>query len=152
MTPILTHKLTRDRLSAIAALVYNGKQRGRLLVQAQEKTFNSAGVIGFLRHLLRQFRGKLLVVWDGARIHRNRAVKAFLASSEGRRLKVESLPGYAPELNPVEMVWRYLKRVEMRNLRCWDLGHLRGALRQAIARLRHKKQVLLGCLRKPGLT
>jgi putative transposase len=145
------HHLTRDHLSAICALVHNGRQKGRLLVQVRDKAFCGQSMIGFLLHLLRHLKGKLLVIWDGAPIHRSKAVQAFLASPAARRLRVERLPGYAPELNPVEAVWQYLKRVELRNLCCNDLVHLRTEWRKAVARLRHKTKVLLGCLCKPRL-
>ncbi len=44
-------------------------------------------------------------------------------------------PGYAPELNPDEGIWQYLKRVELRNVCCRSLQHLRDALRDAAIRL-----------------
>jgi hypothetical protein len=110
----VAHQLTRDHLSVICALVQNGKRKGRLLMQVRDRAFCGQSVIGFLLHLLGQLKGKLLVIWDGASIHRSKAVQAFLASPVARRLRVERLPGYAPELNPVEAVWQYLKRVELR--------------------------------------
>jgi hypothetical protein len=57
-------------------------------------------VVEFLKALLEQFEGKLLVIWDGAPIHRSKNVKEFLAEGGARRLQLERLPGYAPELNP----------------------------------------------------
>ncbi len=149
-TPLLRVPLARDHLSAICALVQNGRQRGRLLMQIREKAFCGATVVVLLRHLLRHLKGRLLVLWDGSPIHRSKVVKKFLASAEARRLRVERLPGYAPELNPVEGVWRYLKRVELRNRCCRDLLHLRAELGKVLARLRHKTEVLLGCLRQAG--
>jgi transposase len=149
-TPILRHRLTRDHLSCIGALVQNGSRRGRLLTQVREKAFRGGGVVEFLRHLLRQFAGRLLVVWDGSPIHRSKLVQRFLSSPEATRLRVERLPAYAPELNPVEGIWRYLKRVELRNQCCGDLEHLRSELRKAVARLRHRRPVLEGCIRLPG--
>ena len=56
----------------------------------------------------------MLVIWDGAPVHRSRAVKERLAQDAARRIQPEQLPGYAPELNPDEGVWRYLKRVELK--------------------------------------
>jgi len=62
------------------------------------------------------------------------------------------LPGYAPDLNPDEGVWKHLKCVELKNL-CWQsLLELRAELGKAKERLRHKKKhVILGCIRQPGL-
>src|SRR3712207_5909604 len=100
--------------------------------------------------LLRQIPGKLLVIWDGSPIHRGGAVKDFLAGGASRRLKLEQLPGYAPDLNPDEGIWKHLKCVELKNLCCESLSELKVELRKAKERLRHKKHVILGCIRKPG--
>ncbi len=137
-TPVLRVPLTHDHLSAISALT----ARGRVLMQVQEEAFRGPRVVRFLKHLLRQIPGKLLVIWDGAPIHRSKVVKAFLAEGGVERLWLEQLPAYAPELNPVEGVWRYLKRVCLRNVCCRALSELRYELRLATANLRHKAQVL----------
>ena len=48
-------------------------------------------------------------------------VKEFLAGAWDRGVRIERLPPYAPDLNPVEGAWQHLKLVEMRNLVCLDL-------------------------------
>ncbi len=55
---------------------------------------------------------------------------------------MERLPGYAPDLNPVELVWRYLKHVALRNMCCEALDELQYELRLAIAKVRHKRDML----------
>jgi transposase len=107
-------------------------------------------VVGFLKHALRQISGKLLVVWDGSPIHRAKVVKEFLKSGAASQLQLEQLPGYAPELNPDEGIWKHLKYVELKNLCCQSLSELRRELRKAKERLRHKKHVILGCIRQTG--
>src|SRR5215210_2603023 len=86
----------------------------------------------------------LLVIWDGSAIHRSRAVKDFLASGASLGLQLEQLPGYAADLNPDEGFWKHLKCVEPKN------PQLRVELGKAKERLRHKKHVILGCIRQPG--
>ena len=56
----------------------------------------------------------------------------------------------APDLNPDEGIWQYLKRVELRNLSCENLDHLRCELRKAKERLRHKTDIIRACIRQPG--
>ena len=97
-----------------------------------------------------QIPGKLLVIWDGSPIHRGAAVKDFLTSSRASRLQLEQLPGYAPDLNPDEGIWKHLKGVELKNLCCKSLSELKVELRKAKERLRHKRDVILGCIRQPG--
>lgn len=137
-TPILRVPLTRDHLSAISALTATG----RILMQVQDEAFRGPRVVRFLKHLLRHIAGNVLVIWDGAPIHRSKVVKAFLAEGGAERLWLERLPAYAPELNPVEGVWRYLKRVQLRNVCCRTLSDVRYELRLATANLRHKAQLL----------
>ena len=100
--------------------------------------------------MLAAIPGKLLVIWDGAPIHRCRAVKEYLARGAARRLRLEQLPGYAPELNPDEGVWRSLKRVELKNVVCADLGHLRREFWAAVQRLLAKPAVLRACVKEVG--
>jgi len=146
-TPILHEQLTRDHLSVISAITLEGK----LFMMEQERSFKSPDVVRFLKHLLRKIPGKLLIIWDGSPIHRGRAVKGFLASGAARRVQLEQLPGYAPELNPDEGIWKHLKCVELKNVCCRSLSELKVELRKAKERLRHKTNVILGCIRQPGL-
>jgi hypothetical protein len=97
-TPLLHAPLTHDHLSAISGLTH----AGRLFLQVQERPFRGPDIVRFLQHLLCQESGKLLVIWDGAPIHRAQVVRDFLAQGAAARLHLEQLPGYAPELNPDE--------------------------------------------------
>ncbi len=112
--------------------------KGKLYMIEQEKAFKGEDVVRFLKHLMhlmRRIPGKLLVIWDGSPIHRSRAIKDFLANGAARRLQLEQLPGYAPDLNPDEGIWRHLKCVEMKNLCCQSLAELKVELRKAKERL-----------------
>ena len=57
---------------------------GKLYMIEQDRAFKGEDAVRFLKHLLRQIPGKLLVVWDGSPIHRAGAVKNFLASGAAR--------------------------------------------------------------------
>lgn len=143
-TPTLRVPLTRDHLSAISGITPDG----RLFLHVQQDSIRSPHVVAFLRQLLRQVPGKLLVVWDGAPIHRSQVIQQFLAAGAAKRLHLERFPAYAPELNPDEGIWQYLKHVELRNLPSptrWDLDH---EVRLAARRLRRKRHVIQGCIRQ----
>ena len=140
-TPILKVPLTRDHLSAIGGIT----AEGRLFMQTQERAYRAEGVVAFLRVLLRKIKGQLLVIWDGSPIHRAKVIKEFLAQGAAKRLHLERLPGYAPDLNPQEGVWNLLKRRELKNLCCQSLSHLRQELVRAKERLRHRRDVLRSC-------
>lgn len=68
-----------------------------------EANFDNVAVADFLRHLLKHLRGCVIVLWDNGRCHRGDAIRALLRRS--RRLRLEALPPYAPELNPDEGIW-----------------------------------------------
>ncbi len=143
---MLRAPLSYDHLSVISALTPDG----RLFTRVQEQAFRGPAIVAFLRQLLRQVRGKLLVIWDGAPIHRCQVVKEFLAAGAAQRIHLEQLPAYAPELNPDEGVWNLLKRVELRNRCCQDLDELRWELGLAIRRLRRRTDRLLACFHRAG--
>jgi transposase len=145
-TPVLRTPLTRDHLAAIRAVTPDG----RLSTHIQPEAFRGPAIVAFLRQLLRQVRGKLLVIWDGAPIHHCQPVKDFLAAGAAKRLHLERLPGYAPDLNPDEGVWNLLKRGELNNRCCRDLDDLHWELRLAIRRLQRKPQLLAACYRQCG--
>jgi transposase len=146
-TPILKEHLSRDHLSAMSAITLD---EGKLYMIEQERAFKGKDVVRFLKHLMHQIPGKLLVIWDGSPIHRGEAVKDFLARGAASRLQLEQLPSYAPDLNPDEGVWKHLKCVELKNLCCQSLAELKVELRKAKERLRHKRDVILGCIKQPG--
>lgn len=140
-TPVLRVPLSWDHLSVISAITPAGK----LYLMIQTEAFTGPAIVRFLMHLLHHLPGKLLIIWDGLPAHHGAAVRDFLAQGGTERLHLERLPGYAPDLNPDEGIWRYLKGVELRNLCARDLSHLHHELRKAAARLRHKPHVIQAC-------
>jgi transposase len=146
-TPILREWYTRDHLSAISAL----SPEGKLYFHAQDHSMNSVDVVAFLAHLLREVPGRMIIIWDGAPIHRSQVIKTFLANGAAQRMHLERLPAYAPELNPGEGLWAQLKGVELRNVCCFNLPHLRHELRDAVKRVRRKPRVLQGFFHGAGL-
>jgi transposase len=146
-TPILREWGTRDHLSAISAISLAGK----LYFHCQDHALNSTDVVAFLEHLLREVQGRMILIWDGAPIHRSQVIREFLANGAAQRLHLERLPAYAPELNPDEGVWQQLKGVELRNVCCVDVPHLHDELRSAVKRVRRKPRIIQGCFQGAGL-
>jgi len=146
-TPLLRVPLIWEHLSVIAAITPDGK----LYTYTQDKAFKGEHIVPFLKHLLRHIAGPLLIVWDGLPAQHGQAVKDFLRRGAAKRIHFEPLPPYAPDLNPAEGIWQYLKQVEMKNLCCHNLLELRRELRQAIARLRHKIAIIRSCMARVHL-
>jgi transposase len=146
-TPVLRVFQTRDHLSAMSGITPGGA----LFTMVRDDAMNGADSVRFLKHLLIQTERRLLVIWDGSPIHRGEEVKAYLANGAAKRIHLERLPGYAPDLNPDEGTWQYLKRVELRNMCCLDLPHLHHELDLAILRLRRKPDMVRSFFAGAGL-
>ena len=142
-TPVIEEKAGKEHLSLIAAMAPNGQ----LHVGGQDKAYNSEDVIGFLEYLCRRYRRKnLILIWDGATIHRSQAIKEFLARKKGR-IHLVALPGYSPELNPVELLWSHLKR-ELKNRVFLNLADLAEVLKEKIEEVRKDKELLISFFQK----
>ena len=146
-TPVIREKQTRDHLSVMGAMTPAGK----VYTLARQESLNGLHTIEFLLHLLRVAGPRLLVIWDGSPIHRRAEVKEFIAGTRGK-VRVEALPGYAPDLNPWdEGGWHHLKDVEMRNQVCPDMEELHQQFHLAVGRLRQKPQLVRAFFAQAGL-
>jgi transposase len=110
------------------------------------------GLIGALGEL-RGFLGgqKATLLWDGLPAHRSLAMAAWLRRQR-HWLVVEPLPGYAPELNPVEALWANLKGVELANLAGERLEEVTAAAERGIQRIRSTHHLAYSFLHHCGLS
>lgn len=77
----------------------------------------------------------MLVIRDGLAVHRSKKVKAFLERHPGE-VHLAQLPGYAPELDPVEYLWGNLKQHGLANFCPRDLSELGAEARRKLRRMR----------------
>lgn len=146
-TPVVSVKLTRDHLSVMGGMT----PAGRVYTLVRQESLNGLHTIEFLKHLGKVAGPRLLVIWDGSPIHRRGEVTEFVKTSAGR-IRIEQLPGYAPDLNPWdEGGWNRLKNVEMRNLACRDLEELHEQFHLALDRLRRKPKLIHSFFAQAGL-
>lgn len=150
--PVFLHsKYYNDKVSMMGALTLSPR-RGRLGFYCStlpQESFDDWGTAWFLKQLLAHQRGKIIVVWDQGRIHRGSAVRTLLANHP--RLEVVELPAYAPELNPVEFVWSYLKYGRICNLGAKDVHALSGILETELDRLQDNQSLLKKLWHRSGL-
>jgi len=123
----------RQRVSMAAALSLSPRQRRCTLHfrTYQNSYVNQKREADFLKALLNQIHGRVIVVWDGGPMHRGNYIRAVLARHP--RLTIERLPPYAPDLNPVEALWNHLKYHELANFTPDNVTELRV---QLVTRLR----------------
>ena len=120
------------RLSAIAGIT-----TWNFYFRLYPGTIKSAQIVEFLGHLRRHLRRKLLIIWDGLKAHRSRHVQQYVEVTEGA-IRLEFLPAYAPELNPVEYLWGYWKHHALPNFCPTTFGELSWHARCALRRMRRR--------------
>jgi len=145
-TPVLRVRLAQEHLSIIGGIT----EQGRLYLHEYPHTVRQQQVVAFLEHLERTIAGPLLMIWDGARIHRGKDVQEHLARIGAQHVRIEILPAYAPALNPIEGVWQYLKCRELKNICCRDCRELGTEFRYANERMRKKPQMIKACFMHVG--
>jgi transposase len=144
-TPVLQYHFHWNNLSAIAGITL-----WNFYFRLFPGAIGSREVVIFLSHLLRHIRRRLLVIWDSPNIHKGRLIWEFLAGKHPL-IKVEFLPGYAPELNPVEYIWGHLKKHEIPNLCPKDFAELGYHARSALRRMRRRPTLVTAFWKQSGL-
>jgi len=145
--PIIHAPVRREHLSVIGGMTLEGG----LYIQVHRSSVDGHGAVQFVSHLLSHLPGPLLLLWDGARIHRSAELKNFRKLDTIDRLRIEYFPPYAPEVDPQEYVWHHLKHVDLRNLTSHSLDELWRHLRTATKRLRARAGLLRNLTRHAGL-
>lgn len=112
-TPILSPRTRgHQSVSTIGAISLSPRRRRlKLLMQLfPQQAIEQDHVEAFLDALRRELRGNIVLIWDRHSVHRGRQLQKYLANVP--RIYQEWLPAYAPELNPVEYLWSWLKRAD----------------------------------------
>ncbi len=149
LTPVVRHRYRRDRISVISGLSISPmRHRVGLYYHFHRTNIDGLAVCDFLRHLLRHLRGRVIVIWDNASIHRGKPVREMCRRFA--RLHLVALPPYAPELNPDEGVWS-LAKASLANGRPDDIAELDVHLEQTLERIRRSPSSLRSCVHRSGL-
>lgn len=104
-TPVLAVPGKRQTISAASAV----NAKGAFWFATYQGGLNAELFVGMLKLLMRRRRTPLFLVLDNLATHKAKVVSAYVASTKGK-LELHFLPGYAPELNPDELVWNHMKR------------------------------------------
>jgi hypothetical protein len=146
-TPVLWQRTRHhQKVSVIAALTVSPSRDdvGLYFRLHLNRNLGAQEVADFLKILHRQLGGSVLIVWDRLQTHRAKKVHGLVAATPG--LHVEFFPPYAPELNPVEYVWSYLKTNPLANLGLWAVADLAHEARRQARILQHDKPLLRSVL------
>ncbi|MGF6651498.1 filamentous hemagglutinin family protein [Paraburkholderia youngii] len=144
-TPIIQYHFNWKHVSAIAGLT-----RTNFVFRLHDGAIRSAQIIEFLKALRAQLRRKLMIVWDGAAQHKSRVVREYLDSTDGA-IQMALLPGYAPDLNPVEYLWAWLKRHALANFCPDNLAELKHTARNKLKSGQKRKSIIVACWKQAEL-
>jgi transposase len=142
-TPVLLQRgVHHQKVSVIAALCLDSHAHSvRFYFRLYpNRNIQACQVIPFLRHLDRELDRPWLLLWDRLNAHRARRATAFLSARPYPQAYF--LPAYAPDLNPVEYAWSYLKMNPLANSPHFDLPRLALTTRRHARALQHRPGLL----------
>ena len=144
-TPIIQFHFNWKHVSVIAGLT-----RMNCLFRFHDGAIRSPQIVEFLKALRRHLRRKLLIIWDGLQAHRSRLVREYLDSIDGA-IQIAFLPPYAPDCNPVEYLWAWLKRHALANFCPATLHELKLTARNKLKSAQHRQSVIVACWKQAEL-
>jgi len=125
------------KLSAISALTSNP----HVYLHLVPGTIKSSHVVKFVRRLRRYLSGYIFLFWDGLNVHCSAFTRKNLKPYT-KKLKIYRLPAYAPECNPVEWLWGYLKGNALRGFCPPDVNALKVMIRKKVKNIRKRPRLI----------
>jgi transposase len=152
-TPVLIHSFNWKKLLVCATLGFRWDgRRHELWFRTAPGDCNRHRVLAVLKALARDLHGRrVILIWDQLPAHKSVLVRDYL-HAQRRWLRIEWLPGYAPELNPAEPLWGNIKGRELANRCSEDLAGAASALRRGMCRVRRSRTLAWAFLKHTGLS
>jgi transposase len=138
-TPVVQFHFNWKQLSLIAGLT-----RWQCCFRMYEGAIRSEQIVEFLAALGRHLKQPVLIIWDGLKAHRSALVREYVDSLQGA-IHLETLPAYAPELNPVEYLWAWLKRHALANFCPDGLDELAEVARRKLRSAQRRVSIITAC-------
>jgi transposase len=145
------------RISIAGLTCYQPGRRSRLIYRTivhrgrknERRSFSERDYISLIDAAHQQLDGPIVLVWDNLNTHISAAMRQMIDARDW--LHVIRLPAYAPDLNPVETVWSHLKR-SIGNLAVAGVDHLQAIIKNRLARIQYRTDLLDSFLAHTGLT
>jgi|SRR5262245_17624306 len=147
-TPVLYTGDPHGKISGIGAIVVDPGRasiRLRYALLANQVNFRGPSVVQFLQVLRSELGGPMTVIWDRIPIHECAQVREFLADNPD--VVAELFPPYAPELNPADGIWRYVKYSRLANYTPYEMDELRSKVTDELNRLKRIPRLLKSFIR-----
>jgi transposase len=145
-TPIVERPGQRQSISAASAV----NAKGGFWFSTYQGGLTAELFVSLLRKLIRHRPRPVHLVVDGLPAHKTKLVKDYVQSTEGR-LTLHFLPGYAPELNPDELVWSHVKRTGVARTPLRKGESLRGKIEAQSARIKDAPKLVRSFFRAPDV-
>lgn len=145
-TPVVKFTAKRESIGMVSAI----SMRGKISWMIFEGTMNSARFIEFLRELLQDVKGKVFLIVDNVKYHKSAEVNAWVEQHKGR-IELFFLPGYSPDLNPDEWVWKNVKNDHVARIVPDRPGHLYEIAEKALRLLRNTPEKIRSFFSDPHL-
>jgi DDE superfamily endonuclease len=152
-TPVLTQRGAHHRKVSVIAALCVSPDRHRVHFYFRlypDADIQARRVISFLTRLQRELQAPWVMLWDRLNAHRARRTTPFLAAHP-QHPSPAFFPSYAPELNPVEYAWGYLKLNPLANLARFDTLSLRHTACHYARSLQRQPNLLRSFLRHSPL-
>jgi transposase len=147
-TPVHRTGDPHGRISGIGAIAVSparNRLRLRYHLLANQMNFRGPSVVQFLRESRSDLGGPMTVIWDQIPIHECAQVTEHLATYPD--VIVEPFPPYAPELNPADGIWRYVKYGRLPNYAPYEMDELRGKVVEELDRLAGSPDLLTSLIK-----
>lgn len=145
-TPVVVATGERKTVNMISAVNAKGLLRFRVF----EGALNAGGFIDFCRRLLDDAAGPVFLIVDGHPAHRAKTTADYVESTNGR-LRLFFLPGYSPELNPDEWVWKNVKHDRLKRAVPMSQAEMKRLAASALHRLQKMPHLVRGFFADPHL-
>jgi transposase len=146
-TPVVDNTGKRFSVNMISAVT----AKGALRFAVYEGNTNAASFIDFCKRLMHDAPGPVFLIVDGHSAHRAKVTTEFVASTGGR-LKLFFLPGYSPQLNPDEWVWKNVKHDRIGKTGVTSQDDLKSKAISALRRLQKLPRLVRGFFADPHLS
>jgi transposase len=145
-TPVVKSSGSRFSLNMVSAISAKGSMRFMVVAGRM----NGERFMAFLKRLIHNAGRPIFLVVDGHPSHRAKIVTQFVESTEGR-LQLFFLPGYSPQLNPDEFVWKYVKHQKVGRQTVTDKADLTVKVMRCLRSLQKLPALVRSFFRAPAV-
>lgn len=145
-TPVVARPGQRQSFSAASAVNANGA----FWFCTYDGALNAELFIVLLKRMMKYRRKPIHLVLDSLPAHKKAIVRDYVAATEGK-LTLHFLPGYAPDLNPDELVWSHVKRTGAARRPLQQGEKLRDKIEEQLAKLQQMPRLVRSFFHAPSV-